>query len=230
MKMILMLCIVPGILAAASFSDDFESYIPPIDLGNSVSWLHLPGTGNLLVTEESGNNIVETVWNGYNAFAYLCLGSVTWLDGEISSDVRFNGDSLIIGLASRLDVSTGEGYLGGIYPLFIPFGATVIAQIDSNGNYTILTSDLFFPMEEDTWYNISFQVTGTDPVNLQLSIDGTVNSSCTDYTYLIGEGLSGLGGSFESSEPVLCYDNFSVVDYASALTSGTFGEIKAIFR
>lgn len=230
MKAIFILSVVSGILTAASFSDDFESYTPPADLASSAYWLHLSPSGNLLVSQEDENNIVETAWNGYNAVAYLCMGSVIWLDGEISTDIRFSGDNAIIGLMSRINVSTGECYLAGIYPLYPPVGATVIARIDSNGDYTILSNDYYYPMNEDTWYDVSFQVTGTDPVNLELSINGNVNSSCTDNTYLIGEGMSGLGGSFEGNEPMFYFDNFSVVDYAAALAGATFGGIKAFFR
>ncbi|MCK5785298.1 MAG: hypothetical protein KAH54_01925 [Candidatus Sabulitectum sp.] len=230
MRIIAFLLVLPAILFAASFSDDFESYTPPVDLGNSSDWFHLDPSGNLLVTEEAGNNFVESEWDGNEAIAYLCMGSVILLDGEISSDVKFSGNNTIIGLMTRISASSGECYFGGIFPLYPPIGATVIGHINSSGEYTILSNDYFYPMDEDTWYNISLEVTGTTQVELGLSIDGTVNSSCTDSTYLIQEGFAGLASMYQNAEPMTCYDNFSVVDYGAALTATTFGGIKALFR
>ena len=120
MKSIMILGLLPAILVAASFSDDFESYTPPVDLDNSAYWLHLDPSGNLNVAEESGNNIVETVWNSNTAVAYLCLGSLIWMDGEISTDMRFTGDNLIIGLMSRIDIASGE-YFPSSYVVIINY-------------------------------------------------------------------------------------------------------------
>ncbi|MCD4707479.1 MAG: hypothetical protein K8S62_07050 [Candidatus Sabulitectum sp.] len=230
MKIILCLCIFPGILLAANFSDNFDEYSPSDDLGDSIYWLRLDPGGNLVAADDSGNMIVEAIWNTYNYMAYACLGSLVWSDGEISTDIRFNGTETVFGLLARVNPLTGECYIGGIYPVYPPIGATVIVYVNTTGDFTILANDYFYPLNENTWYNMSFEVTGSNPVNLKVSIDGTANSEVQDSTYDLNTGMAGLGGSYEGAAPTFHLDNFSVLDYASDLASTTFGGIKALFR
>lgn len=229
MRCILILCIIPGILIAADFFDDFESY-PLGDLADTAYWLRIDPSGNLVVTEDGGNKVVETVWNGYDHIAYVSLGSAVWTDGKISADIKFSGSELIFGFMARANTSTGECYIGGIYPIYPPIGVTIIGYIDENGEYTILSSDYINPLNTDTWYNVSFEVTGNNPVSLKLSVNGTVNTECQDDTYDLGAGMSGIGGTYEDMMPVIYIDNFDVNDYSMAIATTTFGAIKALFR
>jgi len=230
MKTILFLFILSSFLIAADFFDDFESYVPGDDLGDALYWLRLDPGGNLVAADDGGNGIVETVWNSYNYMAYVCLGSLIWSDGEISTDIKFTGTQSVFGLLARINVLTGECYTGGIFPVFPPIGATVIAYVNANGDFTILSNDYFYPLYTDTWYNVSFEVTGNSPVNLKVSIDGTVNSNIQDNTHDLDIGMAGLGGSYESAAPMFHLDNFNVIDYSTALAMTTFGAIKALFR
>ncbi|MCK4816285.1 hypothetical protein KA005_10995 [bacterium] len=230
MKTIIFLCILPSFFIAADFIDDFESYTPGDDLGDALYWLRLDPGGNLVAADDGGNGIVETVWNSYNYMAYVCLGSLVWSDGEISADVKFTGTEAVIGLLSRINGLTGECYIGGIYTVYPPIGATVIAYVNANGDFTILSNDYLYPLYTDTWYNVSFEVTGNGPVNLKVSIDGTVNSNIQDNTHNLDIGMAGLGGSYEGAAPMFYIDNFNVTDFSADLAGTTFGAIKALFR
>lgn len=119
--------------------------------------------------------------------------------------------------------------MAGIYPAIPPLGATVIAYVDASGEYTILSQDYYYPMNANTWYDISFEVTGTGPVELKLSVNGMVNSSAQDNTHNLGMGMTGVVCGYDSGEPMFYMDNFVVDDYSYALEQVTFGGIKSIF-
>lgn len=230
MKTIMFLCVLPSILIAVDFSDNFESYSPGDDLNSSAYWLRPVPGGNLVVADDGGNNIVETEWNSDSSAVYICLGSAIWSDGAVSTDIKFTGSEAVAGLLGRVNSSTGECYMAGIFPAYPPIGATVIAYVDENGDYTILANDYFYPLNENTWYTVSFEVTGTNPVELKLSVNGSVNSNATDNIFNLDTGLAGVVCGFESAEPMFYLNNFSVDDYNTALTRVTFGGIKALFQ
>ncbi len=229
MKSILILGLLPAILMAADFSDDFESFSPGADLDSSPYWLR-PGIGaNLLIAEEGGNTIVETSWGSDSFATYVCVGSAIWLEGSVSTEVKFTGSEAVFGLLTRLNGSTSECYMAGIYPASPPLGATVIAYVNASGEYTILSQDYYYPMNANTWYDISFEVTGSAPVELSLSVNGTVNSTAQDNTHNLGMGMAGVVCGYDSETPMFYMDNFVVDDYNSALERVTFGGIKSLF-
>ncbi len=228
-SIILFLCFLPATLLAINFSDNFESFSPGENLDTSPYWLR-PGIGaNLLIQDDGGNNIVETSWGSDSFATYLCLGSAIWFEGSVSTDVKFTGAEAVFGLLTRLTGSNSECYMAGIFPAIPPLGATVIAYVNPSGEYTILSQDFFYPMSENTWYNLSFEVSGSNPVQLTLSVDGTVNSSTQDNTHMLGIGMAGVVCGYDSEEPVFSMDNFVVDDTATALTRVTFGRIKTLF-
>ena len=229
-NIILFLFFLTSTLYAIDFSDDFESFSPGENLDTSPYWLR-PGVGaNLLVQDEGGNNIVETSWGSDSFATYICLGSAVWLEGSVNTEVKFTGSESIFGLLTRLTGSNAECYMAGIVPAIPPLGATVIAYVDPSGEYTILAQDYFYPMSANTWYNLSFEVTGTNPVELKLSVNGTVNSSTQDNTHILGMGMTGVVCGYENVEPMFYLDDFEVDDYNTALTRITFGGIKALFQ
>lgn len=230
MKTILFICVLPGILLAADFPDNFDSYTPGDDLDQSAAWFRYDPGGNLFVADDGGNNIVESLWNSYDYIVYTCFGSLIWSNGAVSADIKFNGSESTFGFMSRMNTSTGECYVGGIYPVYPPVGATVIGYVNENGDYTTLAEDYFYPLNEDIWYNVSFEVTGNNPVTLRVSVNGTVNSDVQDSVYDLGAGMAGLGGGYENTEPMFYVDNFNVDDYSTALSRISFGAIKAIFQ
>jgi len=229
MKTMLVFLILPSILMAASFTDDFDGYSPGEDLGDSIYWLRLDTGGNLVAADDGGNGIVETVWGSRKYLAYACLGGLVCSDGVIRSDIKFNGAGAIVGLLARMNPVTGDCYIGGIYRLYGSIGATVIAYVNATGDFTILTNDFFYPLNEDTWYDVAFEVTGSSPAILKVSVNGTVNSNIQDNTYDLAIGAAGLGGNFETAAPMFYLDNFCITDYNQATANTTFGRIKSIF-
>ncbi|MCK5130808.1 MAG: hypothetical protein KAR40_01485 [Candidatus Sabulitectum sp.] len=230
MKTVIFLCILPTILIALNFSDNFESYSPGDDLNSSAYWLRPFPAGNLIVADDGGNNIVETEWNSDSSAVYICMGSAIWSDGAVSADIKFTGSEAVAGLLSRVNSSTGECYMAGIFSTYPPAGATVIAHVDENGKYDILANDFFYPLNENTWYTVSFEVTGTNPVELKLSVNGSVSSNVMDSIFNLDTGLAGVVCGYDDAEPMFYIDNFSVDDYNTALTRVTFGGIKALFQ
>jgi len=230
MKIIFLFCLLPGILTAADFFDDFESYTPGDDLADSADWYSIDPSGDLIVTEEGSNTIVESLWNGYDDVTYACLGAADWSDGMVSADLMFRGEDVMYGLPVRMNSSTGECYMGCLYAIYPPYGSTLIMHIDENGVQTILDSDPFHSQSPDTWYHVSFEVTGNDPVSLKFSVNGTMYSEFQDDTYKLGPGLSGLWGFSGGILEGFYADDFDVDDYSAAMASTTFGAIKALFR
>ena len=230
MKKLFILFIFPAVLTAASFSDDFDSYTPGDDLSDSIYWLKLDPGGSLTVADDGGNGIVETVWNGNSYLGYVCAGSLICSDAEVRAKVMLNGSEGLAGLISRVDPITGACYIGGLYRVYGTIGATMILYINSSGDFSILSNDYFYPLHEDTWYDVAFEVTGSDPVSLKLSVDGTLNSGVLDTEYNIDSGMTGIGGNYQSSPPLFGIDDFTVTDFSSSMEANSFGAIKASFR
>ncbi len=229
-KTVLFMFFLPSLLFAIDFSDNFESYSPGDNLDSSPYWLR-PGVGaNLLVADDGGNNVVETSWGSDSFATYVCLGSAVWFEGSISTDVKFTGSEAVFGMLTRLTGSNTECYMAGIFPAIPPLGATVIAYVDATGEYTILAQDYYLPMSANTWYNLSFEVTGTNPVELKLSVNGSVNSTAQDNTHNLDMGMSGVVCGYDSAQPMFYMDNFEVDDYDTALARVTFGGIKRLFQ
>lgn len=233
MRKLLPLLLIPSILLAYDFSDDFDSYTAGVDLDTTPYWYRYDPCGNFMLADDGGDNIVQTDWNGYDIIAYACFGSAVWSNGSVGGEVSFTGSEAAFGFIARVDGSTGEGYAGGIYPAFPPIGATFIAYIDDTGDYTILTQDYYYPMNEGSTYNVEFIVSDESPVSLEVKINGSTNSSVDDGTYDLATGLSGMFAFYESSEPTFTIDDFFVDDTddeQSAVVNSSFGEIKAAFH
>jgi hypothetical protein len=221
---------MPAVVFAASFTDDFDSYTPGSDLNSSPYWFASDSSGSFIIADEGGNNTAGTVWNGSKVAAYACTGSAVWLNGTIGCDVEFTGSQAMFALTARLSGSSYECYVGGIYAAAPPVGATILAYVDATGEYTILAQD-YFSMNENTWYTLDFEVTGSDTVDLSLAVNGSVNSACHYTEHTLSPGISGVVAGYDTgSEPVFSMDNFHVVNTSQPLARVTFGGIKALFR
>ena len=223
--------VVSAVVLAVSFTDNFDSYTPGSDLSSSPYWSTSDSSGSLIIAEEGSNMIAKTVWNSSNFIGYACLGSAVWADGTVGCDVKFTGLQGVFALMARANTTTSESFVAGIYPVNPPTGATFIAYVDSTGESNIFAQDFFYPMYENTWYTLEFNVEGSDSVNLSLSVNGSVNSQCLFTEYRLAPGLSGMVAAFDStSAPSFSIDNFEVTDNIQSFTTTTFGGIKAFFR
>jgi len=231
MKLTVFLFTISSVVFAVNFTDDFESYPIGSDLNSSSYWFASDSSGSFIIADEGGNNTAGTVWNGGKITAYACIGSSVWSDGTIGCDVEFTGSQAMFSLITRINSSSYECFAGGIYTAAPPVCATFIAYVNSTGDYTILTQDTFYPMNENTWYTLDFEVTGSDTVDLSLSVNGSVNSTYHYTEHTLSPGLSGVAAGYDAgSAPWFNIDNFHVVNTSQPLARVTFGGIKALFR
>jgi hypothetical protein len=229
-KLIVFLFTISAVVFAVNFTDNFESYASGSDLSSSPYWFASDSSGSFIIADEGGNNTASTVWNGSKVAAYACTGSSVWLDGTIGCDVEFTGSQAMFSLIARINGSSYECFSGGIYTATPPVCATFIAYVDATGEYTILAQD-YFSMNENTWYTLDFEVTGSDTVDLSLSVNGSVNSIYHYTEHTLSPGLSGVAAGYDSgSEPWFNMDNFHVFNTSQPLARVTFGGIKALFR
>lgn len=211
---------------AADFTDDFESYSIGDDLSSSPSWLNAVNEGSFVVEADGSNNVVESIWNGFDAVLYASTGGYS--DGAISADVKFSGSEAMFGLFARAHVLNG-GYAGGFVPVAPSIGITYIAYTPLTGDPIILQQN-YVSLVANTWYPVSFECTGLNPVNLSVSFNGTVTSEFQDNVYNLDTGFNGVVCAYESAEPLFTFDNYVVDDYSTSLERVSFGSIKAFFR
>lgn len=226
MKFVLFMFLVPGFLFAADFSDDFESFNPGDDISSSSSWLNAVNEGNFIIEAEGSNNVAEASWNGYDGILYASTGNYS--DGAISADVKASGSAAVFGLFARADVLNGA-YAAGISPIAPSLGVTFIAYNPLSGDPIILDQD-YISLVADTWYSVSFETTGLNPVTLSLSVNGTTISEFQDSAYNLDFGFNGVVCGYEAAEPMFAFDNYMVDDYSLSLERVSFGAIKALFR
>lgn len=226
MKFVFFMFLVPVSLLASDFSDDFESFNTGDDISSSASWLNAINEGNFVIEAEGSNNVAESSWDGFDSILYASAGGYS--DGSISADVKVSGSGAIFGLFARAHVLNGA-YAGGIAPIAPSLGITFIAYTPLSGEPIILQQDYIY-LAANTWYSLSFEVTGLSPVSLSVSIDGTTTSEYQDNVYNLDSGFNGVVCGYESSEPMFIFDNYVVDDFSTSLERVSFGSIKALFR
>jgi hypothetical protein len=230
MKPLVSLFIIPAIVFAVSFTDNFESYTPGDDLDNSPYWVRADTSDCLVVINDGGNNVVETVWTDRSGISYICPGSGIWSVGTVGIDFEYTGSDAILGLIARGNRATSECYMAGVFTLPSKAAYSMILYVNSLGKHTVLNMGYISTLSENTWYSLSFEISGTDPVSLTLNLDGSPYSTCKDSTYLLSPGWSGLGIGKENAPPTFRLDNFHVDDGATTLRACTFAGIKALFQ
>jgi len=231
MKSFIVILVISTVLLAANFTDDFDSYTPGSNLSSSPYWFSSDSSGSLIIAEDGSNRIAQTVWNGNKFVGYVCMGAGVWADGTIGCDVKFTGSQAAFALMSRINGFSSESYIAGMFAMIPPVGSTFIAYVDSTGGYNILAQDYFYPLNEDTWYSLNLEISGSDSVDISLSVNNSVNSHFVFTEYVLPAGLSGVAAGFDSTHvPLFSIDNFEVTDNIQSFTTTTFGGIKAIFR
>ncbi len=230
MKTLLLLCLIPAMLFAADFPlEDFSSYSIGDDIDDSADWDRDDEGEYFLVAEYGGDNVLvldNYATNGLYA-GYSCDGAGVWLDGIVNMDYRFSGDDSYFALSAR--AFNDVAYIGGIQSIAAPIAMAFIAIIDGTGSYTTLSTAALTNVYTNTWHSLSFGISGTDPVNMALYLNGTEVTSHSDSTYLYPEGWGGFGAAYEYDITYIYADNFSINDYSVAVEETTFGQIKALF-
>ena len=227
MRIVFLSLFIPAILLGVDFSDDFESFSEGDNISSSGDWFWAPGGGDLLVAVEGGDKIAETEWNGNNSILYFSPGSFS--NGSVTAEVKFSGSSAGFGFMGRADLMAGS-YFGSIVSIAPPVCSAVIAYREFISGDTFVLAQDYVTLNEDTWYTLSFEITGTSPVQLALGVNGEVKTSCQDVVYLLDSDYTAVVISFEDSEPMFYFDDYIVDDYATSLARTTFGGIKASFR
>ena len=114
MKTLLLLCLIPTLLFAADYEDDFSGYTAGDDLDVSPYWHGNPG-GDFEFADFSGEDVIQSNFNGEDLIGYGCMGSGVFGDGSVSIDYRFTGLECMFAVLARVNDSTGQAYAGGLY-------------------------------------------------------------------------------------------------------------------
>jgi hypothetical protein len=225
----LILVAVAG-LVRGDFFDDFESYALGEDPDVSYSWEREPSGGQVLVTEQGDNQVAEAFFPDSTHIAYLCSGAGFWDNGSVEIDFSPNGSGSFTNVFARMQLLSGEAYVGGVTVFLQPFTYAYIAYINVSGEYELLYSDFGPSIFPGSWVNVDLHVEGYDPVILTLYTNGQEVASVIDSQYILGSGLSGFALFYEEEKPVVYLDNFRVTLTAQALQATTFAAVKALFR
>lgn len=230
MKATAALFVIPAVLFAVSFTDDFESYTPGNYLDTSPYWFRADTSDYLVVVSDGGNNVVETAWTDKDNISYQCPGAAEWLDGTIGVNFRYTGSDAVLGLLARGNAASSECYMAGVYTLSSQSAYSMIMHVTPLGAPQVLTTGYISTLNENTWYSLSLEISGTDPVTLTLNLDDSMCSTCQDSVYKLPAGWSGMGMGYQYDSPVFLVDSFFVEDNTAALEGCTFAGIKALFQ
>lgn len=227
----LLIFLAVGVSAArGDFFDDFESYQPGEDPGDSFHWTREPAGGNVLVTAQGDEQVIEAVFPDSAYLAYICNTAGFWADGTVSMDFRLDGSGSFANVYSRMQLATGEAYVGGIFMFFQPYTYSYIGYVSVTGEYELLYYDFGPILSPDDWVNVGLEIQGEDPVILTLYTNGEETAQVSDPQFLLEPGLSGFALLYEEELPQIFADNFLVVISPQALRATTFGAVKRAFQ
>ncbi len=226
----LVLMVLTG-LVFGDFLDDFESYTPGDDPESSGNWTREETGGYTLVTEQGGDQVIEAFFPDSAYIGYLCTAAGFWDNGSVSMDFNPNGTGSLANVVARLQITTGEAYVGGVIVFLQPFSYAYIGYVSVTGDYELLYSGYGPTVTPDDWVNVrlTLQNVGSD-VELTLNIDGEQTAQIVDSQYRLGGGLSGFALFYQEEIPSILADNFQVILAPQTLRAATFGAIKAVFR
>lgn len=230
MKRCFLLFVLLSSLAGADFFDDFQSYEPGQGPESSANWIREESGGCALVTSQGGDQVIEAFFPDSTYLGYLCSATGFWEDGSVFMDFCPNGTGSLVNVLARLQITTGETYVGGVIVFLQPFTTAYIGYVNAAGDYELLYSDLGPTITPGAWVNVGLTVENTDPVVLTLHINGQQVAQVNDQVYRLGSGLCGFAMIYEGELPSIHADDFQVVLSAQGLETTTFGAIKAVFR
>lgn len=230
MKFTLVIIALTAGFASGDFLDDFESYAPGDDPDISYSWEREPSGGQFLVTTQGENQILEAFFPDSAHIAYLCSGAGFWDNGSVEMDFSPNGTGSFVNVIARMQLLSGEAYVGGVTVFLGSLTYAYIASINISGEYELLYSDLGPIIAPGSWTNIRLHLEGDDPVALTLFIDDQQVAKVFDSQYCLETGLSGFAVFYEDELPTILADNFQVILAPQSLHAVTFAALKAFFQ
>jgi len=228
-KTLLLLAAFSG-LVQGDFFDDFQSYQPGQGPESSGNWIREENGGYALVTTQGENQVIEAFFPDSTYLGYLCSAAGFWAYGSVSMDFSPDGTGSLVNVLARMQITTGEAYVGGVIVFLQPFTYAYIGYVNVAGDYELLYSDFGPTITPGTWVSVGLTAENIDPVTLTLHINGQQAAQVLDQTYLLGSGLSGFAMLFEGGMPSILADDFQVVLTPQGLETMTFGAIKAVFR
>lgn len=232
MKHTVLLLIALSGLVWGDFFDDFQSYQPGQGPESSGNWIREESGGYAIVTSQGEDLVVESFFADSTYLGYLCPAAGFWADGTVSMDFSPNGTGSLANVLARMQIATGETYIGGVLVFLQPFTYAYIGYVNLAGEYELLYSDFGPTITPGTWVSVGLTVENTDPVVLTLHINGQQAAQVLDQIYLLGSGLCGFAMNYEGEVevPTIYGDDFQVVLSPQSLEAATFGAIKAVFR
>jgi hypothetical protein len=225
----LLILMILGSVAAADFLDDFESYTPGQDPEASGDWTRDPFGGHAWVVDQEGDQVLEAAFEDSLMIGYICTAAGFWDDGSVSMSFSPDGDGSFCSVVSRLQITTGETYAGGIMVTMQPFTYGFITYINAQGEYELLWSGFGPIVMPGDWVDVELAVSGNGPAELVLMCNGEQAGSASDSVYDLAAGLSGFAFMYQETEPAILADDFEVVLDPVGLSPCTFGRIKTLF-
>lgn len=213
----------------ADFLDDFESYTPGQDPDESFNWMREPTGGHVLVVEQGENQVVQAFFPDSAYIGYVCSGAGFWDDGSVAMDFSATGSGMLMNVFCRMQITTGDLYVGGVVVFLQPFTYAYIAYVNPMGEYELLYNGYGPTVTPDTWVNVKLLAEGEDPVTLTLFANGQQMGQATDTQYRLGAGLSGFAFLFEGDTPLIHADNFQVLLGPQGLIPSAWGTLKGLF-
>lgn len=231
MRLIIVMIIAAAGFASADFLDDFESYSQGEDPEVSPDWDREPSGGYTNVIGQGENQVLKAFFPDSAYIGYLCQGAGFWTDGSVSMDFSPIGNGSFSNVFARMQLMTGEAYVGGVTLYIQPISYAYIAYVNVSGDYELLYSGMGPGIIPGNWVNVKLEVEGTDPVTLTLYTNGVQAAQVTDTVHCLDSGLSGFALFYEASSPQQMYsDNFEVVFSPQSLQAMTFAAVKAVFQ
>lgn len=215
---------------ALNFLDDFESYNVGDDPADGPNWDRKIAGGELLVINDGGDKVVNSVFGSYDKITYTCLGAAICTDSDITMDFEYfgNGEGSA-GIWCRIDPVDDDGYSAGLF--FNDSDEThVWINYVLGENYTTMYVEEITHINPDTWTNLGVTVTGTNPVNIKVYVNGGMVADYNDTTYLCVSGELGIYCDYDTVGINYHLDDYNVDDLNTGIKSASLGLIKAAFK
>ena len=197
--------------AATIFSDDFED-------GNSTGWA-APTASEWPVISDGGakalqRNVTSNTWNDN-------VGpSLSNVNQDITARIKVNAyssaSSSYMAAVYGRHSGTASGTGANAYFAAVRGGGSIAVNKRFNGSVTTLGS-VGASMVTGTWYDIRLKITGTNPVALEVYVNGVLKKSYSDTSNMVTAAGKVAFGTYGANAE---FDSVTVADAAGATGSG----------